>query len=117
MPSTKANSAGEHTGNRLTTTQIFELLANDRRRLVLWYLQRAVGAVSVDELADQLALEEGTTIHTGDDQIHSALVHVHLPKFAAAGVLEYDTTARTVTRNRTADQLVPYLDLTRSQSA
>ena len=42
----------------LTPTTIFDLLANDRRRYVLHYLSQKVGAASLDDLAERVALCE-----------------------------------------------------------
>jgi hypothetical protein len=69
---------------------VFELLADDDRRLICLYLMRAAGAVvTLDEIADALA-DEGERERFAID-----LHHRHLPKLAAAGLIEYDARSHT----------------------
>ncbi|MFC6835640.1 DUF7344 domain-containing protein [Halomarina ordinaria] len=77
------------------------LLTNHRRRYVLSYLdERAGEPVSVDALASQVIARE-LVMGSGSvdpDSVEVTLAHVHLPKLAAAGVIEYDRDAATVRR-------------------
>lgn len=111
MPKTKNNTTPGSIDSDLSATTIFELLANDRRRYALQYLSQAVGAVHVSELADQLALWEGDHTHDRYERICTSLVHVHVPKLAAAGVVRYDQEHETVDLLESADQFGPYLEL------
>lgn len=78
---------------------LFDALANRTRRRVAWYLLDESHA-SLDELADVLAgweLAEADVVDaTRRDRIACGLDHVHLPKLAEAGVVEYDRDAGTV---------------------
>jgi len=62
------------------TTTTLDLLASERRRIVLQYLQ-AEGTATVDELVG--------AVGDADDRrnVRVSLVHTHLPKLAAAGVI------------------------------
>lgn len=74
-------------------------------------LTSTVGATTVGDLADQIALREGE--HTRDryERIATSLVHVHLPKLAAAGVVRYDRDADAVVALDRADRVTPYLNV------
>ena len=113
MPTTTTPTDTGCTETDLSATQVFALLANERRRFALHHLLQAVGAVHLGELADQIALWEGE--HTRDryERVATSLVHAHLPKLAAAGVVSYDPDADLVALLDAADALVPHLELTR----
>lgn len=111
MPTPTHKTTGGGTDNDLPVGQIFDLLAHDRRRRTLQYLQQVVGAVHVSDVADQLALWEGEHTREQYERICTGLVHAHLPKLADAGVVQYDPDTETVALVETADQLHPYLDL------
>lgn len=75
---------------------VFDLLSNHRRRHALSYLAGRDEAVTLDELARELARREGTVHEAACQQVMTALHHTHLPKLADAGFLEYDERSRTV---------------------
>ena len=71
------------------------LLANHKRRAALYVLREAdQDELFVVDLAQKVALLDGTT----DDleTILTELTHAHLPRIAAAGVVEYDDTSSMV---------------------
>lgn len=81
----------------LSIDATLELLADRERRAVLGYLMDDPrGTATVSELADHLA--EMRAEEAGDeadpeeagDEATTTLHHVHLPKLADAGVVEYD---------------------------
>lgn len=111
IPTTENDTTQGSTDSHLSAATIFDLLANDRRRYALQYLTQAVGAVRVSDLADQIALWEGTHTHKRYERICTSLVHVHVPKLADAGVVLYVLERDTVDLLEPADQLVPYLEL------
>lgn len=90
---------------------IHSLLADDRRRYAMYYLTRRVGAVTIGDLAEQIALGEGDLSRDRYERIVTGLYHIHLPKLAAAGVVQYDLEEETVNRRPAADALAPYLTL------
>lgn len=90
---------------------IHSLLADDRRRYAMYYLTKRLGAVAVSDLAEQIALWEADLSKDRFERIVTGLYHLHLPKLAAAGVVQYDLEAETVGRLPAADALIPYLHL------
>lgn len=79
----------------LTIDEIFEILKNNRRRLVLEYLADDDGLVKLTDLADHVtAIENDTDISsiTSEERkrVYVGLYQFHLPKMADMGVVEYD---------------------------
>ncbi|WP_132057486.1 DUF7344 domain-containing protein [Halorussus amylolyticus] len=96
----------------LSPTTVFELLANDRRRYAFHYLATTVGATSLDDLADQIALWERTATADQHRDIRGDLHHRHLPLLADTGVVRYDPDRETVElRDCGDDLLAPFLKL------
>lgn len=82
------------------------LLSDQRRRSVGSLLSERDSPIALRQLAAAVASREGGA-DTGEvspetaDAIATTLHHVHLPKLAAAGVIDYDAEANTVTSTRT----------------
>ncbi|WP_254810077.1 DUF7344 domain-containing protein [Natronosalvus amylolyticus] len=75
---------------------VFDILADRRRRFVLYHLYDAVDGVStVEELVDFVAVHEPDA-GPSKDEIQVALYHIHLPKLEEAGVIEHDQRSETV---------------------
>lgn len=96
----------------VTFDRLFEMLANHRRRYVLYHLNDVENAVvTLDELADQLCTWERDWADQTEQRkgkhrecIRTDLHHVHLPKMADAGIVDYDARSGSV-RNRIGDSL------------
>ena len=95
----------------LSPTTIFGLLTDERRRYALHYLSTNVGAVSLDDLAEQIALWEGTPTKSRYERILTDLYHRHLPRLTDAGVVRYDPDRETVELLDAADRVSPFLKL------
>ncbi|WP_135851728.1 DUF7344 domain-containing protein [Halorussus salinus] len=94
----------------------FDLLRDARRRGVIYTVKRN-GRTSVSELARRIAAWQSAD---GDDapdrtSVETSLVHAHLPKLAAAGVVEYDREAGTVELDGATRDLDPLLERTRDR--
>ena len=98
---------GDHQGltepaAELSLDEVFELLADRRRRLVIYVLAEQPGrAMAFDDLVDavvELAADLGGRpwIDEKRDDLAAELYQHHLPKLADAGLLEYDVRSRTV---------------------
>ena len=92
-----------------------ELLANQRRRYVLYYLREQGNPVTVDELADEITV---WNLEPSSDrsQILADLHHSQLPRLDEAGVVEFDPEEGYV--SLTTDPEAPiteYLDLAASE--
>ena len=74
---------------------VYEMLADERRRRTLAVLAGASLPMDVRTLARRVAAEgDGRTAETtGEpvDRVHVSLYHVHLPKLADLGVVDYKT--------------------------
>ena len=75
--------------NRLPVDAVFEILADERRRHLLYYLiDVAGGEATPTEVADHLAAVESSGDPAEQDAILVDLHHRHLPKMVAADVLD-----------------------------
>ena len=74
------------------TDAVFEVLADGHRRTLVAYLRRANEA-TVEELATAIEAQESE--FQGDDPV-IRLSHVHLPKMADAGLIEYERSSGQV---------------------
>lgn len=81
------------TRRSISVDRALRLLADPCRRAILAHLRESDGSTTVTQLADSIADEEG---NNRDDSLALALRHVHLPKLAKAGVVEYDSEGDTV---------------------
>ncbi len=106
----------QHKG-KLSRDQIFEILSNERRRLVLHYLRETTAQenVSLGELVDQVAAwENGTRIEElrADERkcVYTALRQSHLPKLQREGLVEFDRQRGNVTLQDRAAEIEPYLE-------
>lgn len=79
--------------------ELFDLLRDDRRRTVLSVLDGRDSPIDVSTLARAVA--DSRHDDPSDEAIEDVRVtlhHVHLPKLAAASLVDYDRDARTVDR-------------------
>lgn len=100
-------------GTDVSASEIFDVIANDRRRALLSVLPKTDTAMSVSTLAARLAEYEqapkaGRGLAAGGrgrrqdsdsdavDQLESVLHHRHLPKLADAGLVEYAPETKRV---------------------
>lgn len=97
-----ARTTPEERPPSLDTT--FELLANGHRRALVAYLLGAQRGLSVEVLVDRLADDPAD-----ERRIATRLYHVHLPKLAAAGVIEWDDEREYVEPTPLVVELEPFL--------
>lgn len=96
--------------------EIFHLLQNERRRLVLEYLRQTDGAVRMRDVAEQVAAwEHETTVEeltsTQRQRVYIPLYQSHLSKLDKAGIIEYQQNRGIVERKPLADQVDRYLQV------
>ncbi|WP_227380896.1 DUF7344 domain-containing protein [Haladaptatus halobius] len=86
----------DHTSNPTHTLETAcDLLADTHRRTILQYLNdQETDVATVDELATHVHAEVEAV--PDPDHARTALVHMHVPKLADAGVIEYDQHDETV---------------------
>ena len=73
-----------------------DILSDRRRREILSVLAESRGQLELEELAGLLTPEEREDSVEEDDEMRISLHHVHLPKLANAGIVEYDPERRTI---------------------
>ncbi|MFB6124120.1 MAG: DUF308 domain-containing protein [Haloferacaceae archaeon] len=97
-----ADDESEQTLDEPTEHEIFEILANRRRRFALEALTESDSSLSLGTLAERVAAEENDTtvdrVSTDErKRVYTALQQSHLPKMERAGVVKFDQeTARVV---------------------
>lgn len=102
MSQTTRDLLSEHASTvDLEESERHRLLEVDRRRHALFVLADHVGPIDLDELATAVAEREAGVDADEAEVVASVattLHHIHLPKMAEAGVVEYDATENRITR-------------------
>ncbi|WP_198661980.1 ArsR/SmtB family transcription factor [Halorussus litoreus] len=95
----------------LSLDETLEILANYERRRILGYLMNAPSATaSADELVEHLLAQQADAgDRPGRGHVTATLHHVHLPKLADAGVVDYDPRSQEV-RYWSDDRLEEWYD-------
>lgn len=96
--------------------EIFHLLQNERRRLVLRYLRGTEDSVRMRDVAEQVAAwEHDTTVgeltSTQRQRVYIPLYQSHLSKLDEAGVIDYQQNRGIVERKPLADKVDKYLQV------
>jgi DNA-binding transcriptional ArsR family regulator len=98
----------------LPAEDVFEILSNERRRMVLYYLRKGDRSAGVKELAEQIAaiendvpVEELTSKQR--KRVYVSLYQTHLPKMAKMSVIEYDKEEGIVHLTDLSDSIDKYL--------
>ncbi len=96
--------------------EIFHLLQNERRRMVLRYLRGTEGPVRMRDIAEQVAAwEHDTTVEqltsTQRQRVYIPLYQSHLSKLDEAGIIDYQKNRGIVERKPLAEQVDQYLQI------
>lgn len=99
----RAHDTTEETAPDVPQTEVYDLLASERRRHTLNQLAKADERVTVAELADHVAAAEhncapNEVTKEQHKRASVSLVQSHLPRFDEAGVVIYDAEYGTVSR-------------------
>lgn len=95
-----------------TLDRTISLLSSRFRRWTLQLLTRE-DVVDIDDLVRCIAERESPSDELDEstrERVALALYHVHLPKLADAGVIDYDSRSGAVRLTETATALRPVLD-------
>ena len=98
----------------LSDDEIFDVLQNERRRLVLQYLRQHGGPVSLGDLASHVAAkeyncEEGEVSSAQRKRVYTTLQQSHLPRLDSVGIVEFeDGMVRTTPQT---EELTVYLEI------
>ena len=88
---------GGHDAVIPSTDLLFELLADRRRRHILQCLtDQPDGVAEFTDLVDAVVGHESETDAGDRETVRTSLYHVHLPKLAEAGVIDYDMRSEAV---------------------
>jgi hypothetical protein len=110
------STAEASTESSIEREQIFEILSNERRRLVIRYIKRHDGdRIDFRDLVDQLAAWENDTTREEVDSndrkcVYTALRQTHLPKLDRFGVIEYDNQRGSIEARGAVEDVVQYMD-------
>lgn len=90
-PGTFARGGHAEETNRLPVSTVFDLLADDLRRHVLYFLiEEAGGEARPVEVADHLCSAAVGACPSDPEAVLVDLHHRHLPRMESAGLLEYE---------------------------
>lgn len=112
----RVTESGED-GARLSKSEIFGLLRNQRRRFVVYFLQdRDDEPVDLGNLATQIAVWENDipaeeVSAAQRKRVYTALQQSHLPKMDDAGIVEFDSSRGTVRATDSLADLTIYLEV------
>ncbi|MFC6716220.1 hypothetical protein ACFQGT_08070 [Natrialbaceae archaeon GCM10025810] len=98
----------------LSADTILELLANRRRRYLLYALRGHDEPIELSTLAEQVAgwehdVPPDEVAKNEYKSVYVSSVQCHVPKLADAGVVDHDEENHTVVLSENFEQLEPYL--------
>jgi len=99
---------------QLSADTILELLANRRRRYLLYALRGREDPIELSKLAEEVAgwehdVPPEEVAKNEYKSVYVSSVQCHVPKLADAGVVDHNEDNHTVILGDTFDQLEPYL--------
>ena len=102
-------------GTELSMDEVFELLKNPRRRMVINYLKENGNTATLSDVAEHIAACENdiTVQELSSDQrkrVYIGLYQCHLPKMDNFGVVDYDKNRGTIELRESVAQLESYID-------
>jgi hypothetical protein len=100
---------------KLSSDEVFHLLSSPRRRFVLYYLHTEQRTVDLSEVVAEVAAWENDKqveelTEKERKRMYVSLYQTHIPKLAAAGLIEYDTDEQVVAPTGRISQVAPYFE-------
>ena len=87
----------ESSADPATADRVLGALASESRRAVLAHFEESiVETATLDDLTDALLARQTAIEGQSPEQVRLRLHHVHLPKLADVGLLDYDPRMATV---------------------
>jgi hypothetical protein len=111
----RATEGGDDPSEPISREEVFEVLSNERRRLVLRYLrERGEERVDFRDVVDRVAARENGVpaerLDSGDRKcVYSALRQTHLPKLDRLGVVEFDQSRGELTLEDGVEEVFRYM--------
>lgn len=95
--------------------ELFDALADWRRRCVLRCLQASDRPTALADVAAEVAARtsDSASAEVSEEtveRVYASLYHVHVPKLADVGVVDYDRDRATVALTDDADRARPFLE-------
>jgi len=105
----------EPPGDTLSPSMIFGLLADERQRFALYYLQEHDGQGTLEDIATHVAAwENNTTVELTTtemkNRVYAGFYHADLPKLSDYNVIDYDVESGHVRLTGEIDELETYLE-------
>ncbi|MGM0398731.1 MAG: DUF7344 domain-containing protein [Halobacteriota archaeon] len=110
-----ADEPDDEASSSLSLDVAFDIVKNERRRLVLEYLAEREEPVALGELAEHIAAiendKEVKAINSSErKRVYVGLYQCHLPKMDAAGVVESERNSN-ITLGKNAPDVMKYVDV------
>ncbi|RLM88460.1 helix-turn-helix transcriptional regulator [Haloarcula sp. Atlit-7R] len=104
------SSKEKNEGSGGTLNELFEILSHEYRRRILLAVAQQNPQDEADITSEAVAEEHGDD---GDalEHVKTGLHHVHLPKLADAGFIDWDRDSGTITRGPRFEEIEPLLKL------
>lgn len=100
-----------------TGTRSIGLLSDETRRRILQVLHENPGILSTEDLAEQLIADSDDATPADTERLQIRLHHVHLPKLAEYGLINWDKQEQAVsTPNRPVHEPAGFRELTKGSS-
>lgn len=101
---------------RLPKDDLFEVMANRRRRYAVHALKGNGGEMKLGELADKVAawendVEVGGTSYDERKRVYTALQQSHLPKMDKKGVVEFDKNRGVIEPTPALEDVDVYMEI------
>lgn len=90
---------------------VFEVLADRKRRHLIRYLLQCDPPVSITEIADALQTRDKVGSVDERRKLRVSLHHIHLPKLDEIDIVDYDTETNRVVGWHHVKSIEPYLDI------
>lgn len=105
-----------NTDRDVDTDDLFDVVSNVRRRFVVACLDEYATPMALRDVADELATWEhdAPIAEVPEENVRSiyvSLYHVHVPKLAAAGIVEYSEERDAVAPREISEDIVSLVDL------
>lgn len=110
------NGGPSDVGVDIDDDELYDVLANQRRRFAVHLLKREEKTMEIGEMAEQIAAWENdvdTAEITGSDRkrVYTALQQSHLPKMDRAGVVEFNKNRGMVEPTEALQNIDLYMDV------
>lgn len=115
-----SGAVGSEDRRSVSEDELFEMLANSRRRYILHTLMREDRPLEIGTLSTQIAAREDglepTEVTSKDrKRVYTALQQSHLPKMDEAGVVDFDSDRGTVSPTPALKDVEIYIDIVRGR--